>query len=130
MRIVDHPTFIGLPAGTLFQRYRTTLNFGSLEIKASGPDTYEGRDFDSLHLDDPWPTDKAFDAAETMDPIQMQLHLDEGKSVALDLTGIGRDGGFDASMRYAIWERDDVIAFKACIAELPVPEAPQVSDYG
>jgi len=101
MKIVDRKTFLAMPEGILFSKYKPCV-FEALEIKG---DTWS-------HCDD-------FLVQEIVDAIdctgsddfgdKCQL-MEEGISAALDFDCMSRDGCFDAAQLFAVWEGDDISA--------------------
>lgn len=99
MRIVDRATFLALPAGTLYAKYKPCCTDG-LCIKGEncGKNDWFYQDLSlplKCHGSGEW-ADRLLTAQET------------GESVALDLQSEGRDGCFEADQLFAVWEPDDV----------------------
>lgn len=95
MRIVDLETFLGLPAGVVFSKYEPII-FGSLCIK--GDSIPEARDFFYQ------------DITEAVDGnlIDLANDLENGRTVAMDLDCMSRDGCFADDQLFAVWDRQDV----------------------
>jgi hypothetical protein len=102
MRIVDLDTFLAMPSGTLFEKYMPQIT-SEMGIKWDncGPSS---RDF-------------------VVQPIQMplisnlldEMELDSSVSHQVNLDYAGRDGMFEESQLFLVWEARDV---KALIARL------------
>lgn len=107
MRIVDLPTFLAMPEGTVFMKY-APCHFTDLGIKEDG----FGDNGDFWYVDlvsphfageggsDDWT--EILDAAEKGKP-----------TPPLDLETVGRDGLYKADQLYAVFERHDVEALIA-----------------
>lgn len=117
MKIVDHKTFLALPAGTLFSKY-TPISFGDLSIKG---DTLPGDvgDFVSLTLSDAVDHTSSADLMDKLDAART-----ESASMPMDFDAGSRDGMFDADQSFAVWEPQDVFALIARLqSTLPGAEA-------
>lgn len=99
MKIIDRKTFLTLPSGVLYMPFEPCA-FGQLAIKESTV----GNDFLVQNLD-------AVRAIGDKDEIDI-LHeaMESARSFELDFNCLGRDGMFDDSQLFAIFEPDDVIA--------------------
>lgn len=102
MRIVNLDTFVAMPEGTVFAKYKPCY-FEDLCIK--GESITETRDFFYQQIvgsldcsgSDEW-SDMLFESQET------------GKSLPMDLHTQNRDGCFEPAQFFAVWERQDVEA--------------------
>lgn len=112
MKIVDRVTFLAMPAGTVFQKYKPHI-FKGLEVKG---ETW-GNDFIAAPLaaDGPWPLD--CDSSEQR--IERLLAMaDEGVSSGpLDFDSTARDGCFDRDQLFGVWERADIEGLIARLQE-------------
>lgn len=100
MKIIDRKTFLAMPAYTLFSKWKP-CSFGPLEIKGEtwGEDYLTQQIADAVECSDSGDFfDKCCAAAET------------GESLAMDLDCPGRDGCFDLDQKFAVWEREDILA--------------------
>lgn len=106
MRIVDRPTFLELPAGTLFATYEPCI-FGDLQIKSDTCRRPDGSaiDFYTQEISGGWfeGTKDSFDWIDTLDKIQAGE-----PSPPMDYDIESRDGLFDQDQLFAVWEADDV----------------------
>lgn len=105
MRIVDLQTFLAMPAGTVFAKYRPCV-FGDLHIKgdtlASGTDFFYQQIVDALDVND---------SGEFADELRRATRDGAtGPEIAMDFNCEGRDALFDADQLFAVWSRDDVAA--------------------
>jgi len=100
MKIVNRPTFLKSPAGTLYSKWEPCI-FGELLIKGdtlpNGNDWFYQSIADAFeHLGHDF-SDKLFVAAET------------GESLRMDFACEGRDGCFESDEQmFAVWEPADV----------------------
>ena len=84
MKIVDRKTFLSLPSGTLFSKWRP-LVMDALEIKLETlGDDYYYQSLDTVQSEADQPYTDALD------------RLDDGDSIQVDLHDANRDGMFDA----------------------------------
>lgn len=99
MIIVDRETFMAMPAGTIFAKYKPCI-FGELSIK-----------------EDTWETDFLVQDVipffvennDTGDWIDTLTKAEQGiSSPPLDYDRCGRDGMFDKGQLFAVFERRDV----------------------
>jgi hypothetical protein len=99
MRIVDLPTFISLPSGTLYHEYYSS-NTGPLCKKyesVSGNDwIYES--FDGFPSNNG--SDQLFDRLSAME--------NDGAQFPLDVGGTMRDGTYPSSGMFMVYDADDV----------------------
>lgn len=98
MRIVDRKTFLGMPAGTVFSKYRPCV-FGDLHIKGS---TVGTNDFQVQQIHD------AIDCDGDFSDILFAA-TESGQSISMDFDSLGRDGLFEEGVLFAVWERTDVL---------------------
>jgi len=109
MKIVDRKTFLALPEGTVFAKYKPCV-FEALSIKG---ETW-GNDFLVQYIDTALSADEAdnllYGAAET------------GASLPMDFDCLSRDGCFDDDQLFAVWERADVEALIARLVRTLVSE--------
>ena len=103
MKIVNRETFLELPPGTLFSKYRHCY-MEALEIKG-----------DSLRND--YCFQQIAEAIACTSSVQHTDLLDDmataGLSVPVDLNCQGRDGCFEMDQLFAVWEHADVEALVA-----------------
>lgn len=107
MKIVNRVQFMAMPAGVVFSKFEPFI-FGDLQIKGDtiGADFY-GQDVASgIRWGD---TNEFIDS--------LQAAVDTGGSLAMDLHCEVRDGLFDEDQLFAVWERPDVEALIARLAE-------------
>lgn len=98
MRIVSRDDFLKLPAGTLFSKFEPLI-FEDLAIKG---DTSDGAN-DFMYQ----PIASAVDFEDTSDLLDKTERATK-ESVAMDLDCQSRDGCFDESQMFLVWERADV----------------------
>jgi hypothetical protein len=101
MRIVDRKTFLAMPAGTVFSKYKPCI-FGDLCIKE---DTLATDDFLVQQLVDPIECTGSSDLSFKLEGARLL-----GESLSMDFDCLGRDGCFDEEQLFAVWERADVEA--------------------
>jgi len=111
MKIVDRQTFLTLSEGTVYSDYEPCI-FGPLAIKG----VTIGRDFYVQEIADAI----GCASSEEFSDILIAAQAD-GRSVPMDFDCEGRDGIFDDSQLYAVWEPHDV---KRLIARLIACEEP------
>jgi hypothetical protein len=108
MKIVDEPTFLALPAGTLYAKYEP-INFGELAIKdestpAKDPATWYLQDlipwFEGTHDSGAW-----FDAWDAIGRGEPSPPLDYDCTV--------KDGCYEHAQLFAVFEKPDVEALIA-----------------
>lgn len=102
MRIVDRQTFLAMPAGTVFAKYRACV-FGDLMIKgeaSAGPDFYCQQIVDSIDALD------SHGFVETL--TRAERDGASGPEIAMNFNYEGRDGLFDKGQLFAVWSREDV----------------------
>lgn len=105
MRIVDRATFLAMPAGTLYQKFKPMYG-GELAIKEETLSwDGAGRDWYEVSLNLPIASNDSEDWANKMEAAHTQ-----GASLKLDVETMCRDGYFDDDQLFAVWERDDVEA--------------------
>jgi hypothetical protein len=104
MKIVNLETFLKLPAGTLFMKYRPCI-FGDLLIKGeSCKSFFEGhKDFLYQQLNELESNGSDHDT-ELLTKAEK-----EGISIDFDLNCEGRDGMFEENQLFAIYEEKDFI---------------------
>lgn len=100
MRFVNRQTFLALPAGTVFSKYRPKC-FQEMQIKA---ETCGSNDFWSTRVGD------ALAWGGTDEFIEITDRAEAGESVAMDFYIQDRDGLYDADQIFAVFERADVEA--------------------
>jgi hypothetical protein len=109
VKIVNLDTFIAMPAGTVFAKYKPCC-FEDLCIK--GESIPETDDFFYQQIVD------AIDAAGSSEWSNMLFESQEtGKSLPMDFRCEGRDGCFEPAQLFAVWERADVLALIARLQE-------------
>ena len=114
MKIVDRKTFLELPENTLFSKWASCV-FGDLTIK--------GASWEHDFL-----TQEIASAVECNDSGEFADLCDDaartGKSIAINLDCMGRDGCFDEGQMFAVWEAEDVLALierlKACVSNIKI----------
>lgn len=99
MRIVDHKTFLSLPAGTVFSKYEPYA-FDSLAIKGS---SIGDIDFFVQEIETAVDSDHSGDFYDKLDAAQTK-----GASLAMDFNCESRDGLFEPGQLFAVWEKADV----------------------
>ncbi len=99
MKIVDRKTFLKLPSGTVFAKYKPCF-FEGLQIKLD--DGNWGEDFVVQDLETPIKCD----SSENFE-IQCE-RAEKGEEVDLDFDCGSRDGLFDRDQLFAVWSRKDV----------------------
>lgn len=99
MKIIDRKTFLALPPETLFSKYEPCC-FRELQIK----EETNGVDFDVQGIHDALECDGTEDFFDKLEDAK-----DEGLSLRMDFEVISRDGCFEESQLFAVWEQQDVI---------------------
>lgn len=107
MKIVNRETFLALPEGILFAKYEPNV-FEDLCIKG---ETW-GNDFLVQQITDAIAYQGSDDFGDRLDESQST-----GCSLPMDFNRLGRDGCFDDDQLFAIWERADVEALIARLAQ-------------
>ena len=119
MKIVDRKTFLSLPSGTIYARFRPDI-FTGLEIKretlyspedATALDWFYTSLLDNVAGEKPEAVDDAIDAARM-----------KGASVPLDFDTLERDGGYDEEEMFGIYELDDILDLIGAIKGASTPE--------
>lgn len=105
MRIVDHKTFLAMPAGTIFSKAEG-IDFDSLQVKG---DT-RGGDFTSLDIIGNYEFD---DMDELVD--RYEAMAKHGASVPFAPHAMVGDGCFDEKQMFLIYEPDDLRVIRALI---------------
>ncbi|MBB6694363.1 hypothetical protein H7B90_23485 [Cohnella xylanilytica] len=98
MRIVNRKEFLHLPSGTVYSRFQPMMIEG-LMVKG-----------DSLSNDWTYSNlieDVDANSSEEFSNILLDA-MDNGTSFSMDLECYGRDGSYDDSSMFAIYDRDDV----------------------
>lgn len=103
MKVATRQELIHMPAGTLYHEWRPAY-FGDLCIKG------ESIEHPGKGLQDWW--SQLVPQVDHETPMEGLADLDQGKAVALTFDCEGRDALFDDEIRYAVWSRDDVEAFR------------------
>ncbi len=108
MRIVDRATFLAMSPGTVYTDYEPCI-FGELCIKDA---TWPSSDSVPAHGD--WlyqdiAGSVAAASSEDMFDLLDRSHA-TGRSVPMDFDSLGRDGLFEPSQLFAVWEPQDVRA--------------------
>lgn len=112
MRIVDHKTFLSLPAGTVFSKYSPGA-FDSLAIKGETVGTI---DFFVQEIDSAVDAEDSSDLYEKLEAAQAT-----GTSLTMDFSCEARDGMFEPDQLFAVWEKADVEGLIARLQQcLPV----------
>lgn len=119
MKIVNRQTFLALPANTVFSTY-APCSFGPLMIKG---DTLYGDDGAAWDFCEQG-IDGAIACTGSEDMMaKLEVAERDGTSLAMDFDSQGREGLYDDTMRYAVWEEADVRALvnrlKQCLPEQP-----------
>lgn len=106
MRIVSRSELMALPPGTLYHEWEPCY-FHSLCIKGKTIPAEEG------YRGDWWQhvVPQLIDEKEP-DNLQVLINLDNGASIPLTFNLAGREALCDNTLRYAVWERSDVEAFR------------------
>lgn len=106
MRIVDRTTFMGLPSGTVYSKY-TPCYFEELSVKGDTLTNVGGTPIDWFYQQLVTPSfATATDSGQWME--QLDRMQSGESSPPLDFDFAGRDGCFDESELFAVWERADV----------------------
>ena len=100
MRIVDRKTFLMLPAGIVYSKYKPCV-FGSLEIKGDSI----RNDFFSQQIANAVDCDNSEEFSEILFKAE-----ETGENFKMDFNCEGRDGLYDDDQLFAIWNADDVEA--------------------
>jgi hypothetical protein len=99
MKIVNRPTFLTLPAGTLYQKFIPCVTDEQLAIKAAncGDDDWFMMEISGTMIreENGFPSFQEMEDAGTSSPAQFIC---------------GRDGCFDKDQFFLVWERTDVEA--------------------
>jgi len=123
MRIVDRATFMTLPAGTLYAKIPQPIVAGPLSVKGDTYTSSQGENIDWAELDIAnWQSNDSGDWADRY--YQM---AEAGASVPCD-DMYGRDGMFEQTDMFLIFERDDLMRLRAIVDEaLALPDLPAPS---
>lgn len=100
MRIVNLTEFLELPSGTIFNKY-IPLGFGTLCIK--GASCIQRNDF--FYTEIPCPN---FEDTTEYVSLCSKAEADPNFSIPLDFETTGRDGIYDHTQRFAVWEKQDI----------------------
>ena len=100
MRIVDLSTFLKLPEGTVYQKYKPQY-FEDLQVKAQSLGT---NDFIYADLTGNIENDSSEDFSDKVRLMEKNPEL----SLELDFDCYARDGFFDVDQLFAIWEKQDI----------------------
>lgn len=98
MKIVDLNTFLALPENTVFAKYKPCV-FEDLSIKGATI----GDDFLVQYLVDSFINSGTTDFFDTLNRIEHS-----GESVTMDFDSWSRDGMFEPSQLFAVWEDSDI----------------------
>lgn len=107
MRILSRQAFLALPANTVYSSYSSTGAVGPLMVKERTITDW---------LDDPIDffyqplTDTVKPRDGDIDSVDAWLRLEAGDSVPADLETGCRDGSFDDSDRFLVWDQSDLFA--------------------
>ena len=120
MRIVDTKTFYSLPEGTLFS-YLSHYEIGPLMIKGetsfySGPEVKQieqGQPFDFFYTELVYPHMR--DDEQYVDALNDMTTTGESRPNMLSST---RDGCFDETQMYVVYDKDDIECFIAKLQEV------------
>lgn len=108
MRIVDLPTLLTMPQGTLYQKWKPCY-FEEMSIF----DNSLGNDFVSCEFGScPIETHSSEDFGDKCDDM-----AENGASYPVGFEGYARDGCFVSDQLFAVWEPDDVRALIAKLEE-------------
>ncbi|RWF33754.1 hypothetical protein [Mesorhizobium sp.] len=99
MKIVDRKTFLAMPAGVLFCKFKPYI-FGEVSIKTGTV----GNDFVVQDIAG-W-FEGAHDTFSYIDGIDAMI--EKGVSYPMDYDCDSRDGLFDEDQLFAVWERTDM----------------------
>lgn len=99
MKIVDRKTFLAMQEGFVFQKFEPMI-FGDIQIRN------ESREPKGECPGDFWSTDLT-DRPEC-DDSEVFRSIETGSSFDMGFVTQCRDGFYDASEQYAVWERKDV----------------------
>lgn len=101
MRIVDRKTFLSLPKGSLYQKYKPAIT-GSINIKDdnSGDNDWFYQAIDGV---------TSINCDNTTDMfVALQNAVDKGSHFDLDLDCCSRDGCYEEDQLFMIWEKKDI----------------------
>lgn len=101
MKIVDRKTFLEMPDGVLFSKYKPSV-FENICIK--GETLPSNNDFFVQQIVDAVKCDDSGEFCDILDD-----SVKNGTSFALDFECEGRDGLYEEDQLFAVWEKDDVI---------------------
>lgn len=102
MKIVTRKELLAMPAGTIYHQC-APCHFLSMCVK--GATVFDGEDWEMISVPD---LDDAF--------VDAFLEAwDKGVSVPMLFDSYGRDAIFDDSLRYAVWESDDLQGLLAIV---------------
>ena len=108
MRIINREEFLKMPSGTLFSFGEThNINFSGLMVKYDTLINKENIRYDFIYQNLIAPV-KAEDSNELMDTICRAIKT--GENFELDFDCSERDGVFDESAIYAIYEKSEIEA--------------------
>lgn len=99
MKIVDRKTFLNMPVGTVYSKYRPII-FGDLMIKG---ESIPYNDFLCQQISDAVGCEGSSDFCEKLTAAEKN-----GVSVDMDFDCQGRDGMFDDNQLFAVWSIEDV----------------------
>lgn len=105
MRIVDRETFLAMPPGTVFSKFKPDI-FGNIEIKGDSTTNAQGE------LIDFWSQDVAgaVEAASSGEFMHACDRAVAGECIPLDFDSQYRDGLYEAEQLFAVWDPNDVQA--------------------
>lgn len=104
MKILPRQAFLALPPNTVFSTYEPCV-FGPIAIKGETIYANDGRAIDFFYQI----TEDAVDHPTSPDQFDLLERAQKtGESFGIDLDCQSREGLFDDSMLYAVWEDDDV----------------------
>jgi hypothetical protein len=103
MKIVTRKTLMGMPSGIIYSDYKPCFMSGMSVKWDSWPSDTGLGDFVCQCLEDP-----IFHHGEHETTDILSRALETGESIETSFDFAGREGLFDDSMLYAVWERSDV----------------------
>lgn len=106
MKIVNHQTFLSLPAGTLFSEYEPHV-FSGFHIKG---DTIDGDYVSTLELSSEIKCDNCDEYG-----MLLTRALDTGESLDMDFESFSRDGCYNYDQLYAVYDKEDIQALIAAL---------------
>lgn len=126
MRIVDRATFLAMPAGTIFTKFKPIM-FDDLCRKEDSLHSFTGEYSDFVYTS---LTDQidAHDSGEYLDKLSEagKAAVDSGTStdLPLEFDCTMRDGEFDNDQLFCVWDKNDI---KGLIAALLIEDVDNIT---